>query len=230
MDDSRELLVDPSADPLSVIGTSLPARPVDRDAPRNAPLADEELFFKAWLQEPVTIGAIMPTRAPLANAMAAVAVEAAGVVANGSIVELGGGTGPVTRALLARAPRPESVAIVERNPVFYRLLTRRFPQARILLGSAEELGAVLSPHNMGPVCAVVSSLPRVGWPIARQRRILRQCFDLLGTQGTFLEFSYGPFSPVPQQLICEFKFAAARRRYVWRNFPPATIWSYRLGG
>ena len=224
MDDSRELLVDAVADPLSVIGTSLPARPVDRDAP----LVDEELFFKAWLREPVAIGAIMPTRAPLANAIAAAAVEITGAVANGSIIELGGGTGPVTRALLFRSPRPGSVAIVERHPVFYRLLTRRFPQARVLLGSAEELGAVLSPHSIGPVGAVISSLPRVGWPIERQRRILGQCFDLLGTKGAFLEFSYGPFSPVPRRLIHEFKCVAARHRYVWRNFPPATIWSYRL--
>jgi phosphatidylethanolamine/phosphatidyl-N-methylethanolamine N-methyltransferase len=68
----------------------------------------------------------------------------------------------------------------------------------------------------------------VGWPIDRQRRILAECFDLMGSDGIFLEFSYGPCSPVPRELIREFDFVAARISFVWRNFPPATIWGYRL--
>lgn len=197
-------------------------------APRG--FQDERLFFRTWLRAPVAIGAIMPTRRPLALAMSAAAVQGADAVAGGTILELGGGTGPLTRALLARAPRPQGVAIVERNPVFFELLTRRFPEVRVMLGDAENLSAVLSRHDVGPVGAVVSSLPRVGWPLERQRRILGQCFDLLGKDGVYLEFSYGPFSPVPRQLIRDFRCVASRLQRVWRNFPPATIWSYRPAG
>lgn len=191
---------------------------------------DERLFFKAWLHDPVVIGAIMPTREQLARAMASAATRTPGARAGKAVVELGGGTGPLTRALLAQAPHPKRVTIVERNPVFHRMLGQRFPQARVILGDAEQLGALLRDHQVGPVGAVVSSLPRVGWPLERQRRILAQCFDLMGSGGVFLEFTYGPFSPVPRALIREFGFVAARIGLVWRNFPPAAIWGYRLRG
>lgn len=188
---------------------------------------DEGLFFRAWLNEPVTIGAVMPTRQPLALAMSDAALRTAGARAGKRIVELGGGTGPLTRALEMRAPDPHSITVVERNPVFHRLLTRRFPQLQVILGDAESLAAVLRGHAVGPVGAVISSLPRVGWPLARQRSILKQCFDLMGTEGEFLEFSYGPFSPVPRTLIGELGLSASRIQHVWRNLPPASIWSYR---
>jgi phosphatidylethanolamine/phosphatidyl-N-methylethanolamine N-methyltransferase len=188
---------------------------------------DEGLFFRAWLNEPVTIGAVMPTREPLARAMSAAVLRTAGARAGKWIVELGGGTGPLTRALEMAAPDPDTIAIVERNPVFHRLLTRRFPKLQVILGDAESLAAVLRDHAVGPIGAVVSSLPRVGWPLARQHSILKQCFDLMGAEGEFLEFSYGPFSPVPRRLIRELGLTASRLCRVWRNLPPASIWSYR---
>ena len=190
-------------------------------------LSDEALFFRAWLSEPVTIGAVMPTRERLARAMSDVALKSRGVRAGKQIIELGGGTGPLTRALSLRAPNPGLIAVIERNPVFHRLLKERFPGLQIILGEAECLTTVARDHRVGPVGAIVSSLPRVGWPLARQHQILKQCFDLLGTDGEFLEFSYGPFSPVPRALIRELGLTASRIRRVWRNLPPASIWSYR---
>lgn len=192
-----------------------------------ARFGDEELFFRTWLNEPVTIGAIMPTREPLAQAMSEAALRNAGVRAGKRILELGGGTGPLTRALAMRAPNPETITVVERNPVFHRLLKRRFSRLQVILGDAESLAAVLREHSVGPIGAVVSSLPRVGWPAARQYSILKQCFDLLGAQGEFLEFSYGPFSPVSRTLVRELGLTALRARRVWSNLPPASIWSYR---
>jgi len=190
---------------------------------------DEQLFFRTWLCEPVTIGAIMPTRAPLALAMSGTALQAAAARAGRKcIVELGGGTGPLTGALARYAPDPSAIVVVERNPVFHRVLVSKFPRLQVILGDAEYLVATLGDRQIGTVAAVVSSLPRVGWSLERQRRILQQCFELLGDGGVFLEFSYGPFSPVPRALIRELGLTAARVRRVWGNFPPATIWGYRL--
>ena len=185
------------------------------------PLGDEALFFKAWLCQPAIIGAIMPTRPLLAWAMAR------SVTGNWPVVELGGGTGPITRALVASGVKPTRLTVIERNPVFHRLLVDRFPGLRILCGDVEQLGNILAPAEMGHVGAVVSSLPRIGWPLARQRSILQQCFAALRADGVFLEFSYGPFSPIPRRLLKELGLTARRLRRVWDNFPPATIWEYR---
>ncbi len=190
-------------------------------------LDDALLFFRAWLSEPVTIGAVMPTRARLADAMSDAALGNPGVRAGKRIIELGGGTGPLTRALAMHAPDPGCITVVERNPVFQEVLRRRFPLVQVIPGEADRLATIARTYNVGPVGAVVSSLPRVGWPLARQRRILMQCFALLERDGEFLEFSYGPFSPVPRRLIRELGLSASRVRQVWRNLPPASIWSYR---
>jgi hypothetical protein len=98
---------------------------------------DQGLFFRAWLHQPATIGAIMPTRAPLARAMARA------TIGSKSVLELGGGTGPITRALMESGVSRQHLTIVERNPAFYRLLTRRFPSLRILCGDAENLSNIL---------------------------------------------------------------------------------------
>jgi len=81
----------------------------------------------------------MPTRTALARAMARAAVS----VGYGSVVELGGGTGPITRALIDSVPSPRSLVVIERDPTFHRLLTHRFPALRILHGDAEDLLSIL---------------------------------------------------------------------------------------
>ena len=186
-------------------------------------IGDGALFFRAWLCRPVTIGAIMPTRTALARAMA----RAAASVGYGSVVELGGGTGPITRALVDSVPSPRSLVVIERDPTLHRLLTHRFPALRILRGDAEDLLSILGVEDMGRVGTIVSSLPRVGWSLGRQRRILEQCFSLLAAEGVFLEFSYGACSPVPSILVNELSLVAQRLERLWANFPPATVWGYR---
>lgn len=186
-----------------------------------APLSDEAVFFQAWLSQPAVIGAIMPTRSALARAIAHV------VGSNRPVLELGGGTGPITQALVDSGIHATQLTVIERNPVFHRMLTDRFPSLRILCGNAEGLYEILSPAEIGQVGAIVSSLPRVGWPVSSQRSILEQSFSVLREDGAFLEFSYGPFSPVPRQLVSELGLTAQRLRRVWGNFPPATIWEYR---
>jgi phosphatidylethanolamine/phosphatidyl-N-methylethanolamine N-methyltransferase len=107
------------------------------------------------------------------------------------------------------------------------LLAHRFPTLRILYGDAEDLLYILDVDGVGRVSTIVSSLPRVGWSLGRQRRILKQCFSLLAADGVFLEFSYGAGSPVPGNLVNELSLVAQRLERLWANFPPATVWGYR---
>jgi len=153
--------------------------------------------------------------------------RAAASIGCGAVVELGGGTGPITRALIDSLPSPRSLVVIERDPAFHRLLAHRFPTLRILYGDAEDLLDMLDADNVGRVSTIVSSLPRVGWSLGRQRRILKQCFSLLAADGVFLEFSYGAGSPVPGILVNELSLVAHRLERLWANFPPATVWGYR---
>lgn len=191
-------------------------------APPRQPsrLREGALFLWKWVQSPARIGAVWPSGANLARAMAA-EVDPRGT---GAVVELGGGTGPVTRALLQAGIAPERLFVVERDPALARVLARRFPEIRVLVGDAARLGALLAPHGVGEVAVVVSSLPLLSLPPAVKRAILEEVLRLLRPDGILVQFTYGPASPIPRGTV---PLRAEPVRRVWRNLPPARVWRYR---
>ncbi len=59
---------------------------------------DEAKFIKNWVDSPIKLGAVAPSSPFLARAMA----ERIDPTAQGPVIEIGPGTGPVTEALIAR--------------------------------------------------------------------------------------------------------------------------------
>jgi phosphatidylethanolamine/phosphatidyl-N-methylethanolamine N-methyltransferase len=187
----------------------------DSDQPHHG---DGLRFLRSWLAAPLRTGAQMPSGRHLSQAMA----EAVDPSIPGLILELGPGTGPVTRALLDRGVDPARLVLVEANPEFCELLRGRFPQCRVILGDALAVPRALLDAGEGPVAAVVSSLPLLVFPPWRRLRLLRDCFRLMGPRGRFVQFTYSARSPVP--LRGAVKAKASRR--IWRNLWPAKVWSY----
>ena len=64
-------------------------------------------FLAAWFRNPRQAGALLPSGSRLAQAMAA-QVD----LGRGLVVELGVGTGAITRALIARGVTPEQLILV----------------------------------------------------------------------------------------------------------------------
>lgn len=92
--------------------------------PSAAP-AGTALFLKRWLRQPLAMGAVMPSGPLLTRALALTAVrEMQG--RDGHVVELGAGTGEVTKALLAAGIAPQRLALVERDPELVAFLRRHF--------------------------------------------------------------------------------------------------------
>src|SRR5215468_9352324 len=97
--------------------------------------AGTTLFLKRWLRRPFTMGAVVPSGRLLAEAMArATLANLDG--RDGHVVELGAGTGEVTKALLAKGIAPERLALVERDPELSLFLRRHFQGPRIIEGDA----------------------------------------------------------------------------------------------
>ena len=65
----------------------------------------------------------------------------------GPVIELGPGTGPVTDALIRRGIAQDRLVLVEFNPEFCKLLTRRFPKATIIQGDAYDIRETLDGHR-----------------------------------------------------------------------------------
>src|SRR4029453_7385811 len=122
--------------------------------------AGTALFLKRWLRRPLATGAVMPSGRLLAEAMART-TRAVIDGRPGHVVELGAGTGEVTKALLAAGVAPDRLVLVERDPEFATFLRRHFTGPRIVEGDAARLPRLLADHGMAPIPAVVSSPPCV---------------------------------------------------------------------
>jgi phosphatidylethanolamine/phosphatidyl-N-methylethanolamine N-methyltransferase len=186
----------------------------------EARLSDEARFFKSFFENPLQIGALLPSGAALADAMA----RGVDPAAAGPIVELGPGTGVVTRALLNRGVESGRLILVEFDADFCALLGARFPGVRIVQGDAYRLGATLRGRLDAPPAAIVSSLPLLNKPESIRTALLAEAFELMAPDGCFVQFTYGLKSPVPHSAA---GLRAERSPRIWLNFPPARVWIYR---
>ena len=152
---------------------------------------------------------------------------AVGSPPHGLIVELGPGTGPVTRALIEVGVAPERLVLVEYDAAFCRLLKHRFTHASVVQGDAYDLPRTLEPFVGEPIAALVSSLPLLNQPMPRRIELIGDAFALMGPSGVFVQFTYGLVSPIPRK-ACANVYSAVRSRPILLNLPPAFVWTYRL--
>lgn len=180
-------------------------------------------FFRLWLRRPSGIGAVLPSGTPLARAMA----EEIDLGAPGVVVELGGGTGNVTRAILEAGVPRRDLIVVEREPTLCALIADRFPGVGVIRADARDLSQLPGVLEDRPVKSVVSGLPLLSMDRDDCRRILAGAFDLLAPYGIFLQFTYSPISPIARRTYGPLGLRAERVDWVLRNVPPATVWRYR---
>jgi phosphatidylethanolamine/phosphatidyl-N-methylethanolamine N-methyltransferase len=194
-------------------------------AKRRPKLGDGAHFLRSLVATPRLTGAVAPSGRALARAMAA----AVDPTSEGLVVELGPGTGPVTRALIERGLDRRRLVLVEYDPRFCRILESRFEGVRIIEGDAYDLPHTLAEFGGAAIAAVVSSLPLLNQPPHRREKLIADAFALMGPEGVFVQFTYGPLSPIPRE-ICAGRYSAHRGPAIWRNLPPARVWTYRLDG
>jgi phosphatidylethanolamine/phosphatidyl-N-methylethanolamine N-methyltransferase len=178
-------------------------------------------FLRAWIESPLRTGAQLPSGRDLSNAMAA-PVDPDG---EGAVVELGAGTGAVTQALVDRGVDPQRLVLIEANAQFCELLGERYGKARVLQQDAYAAPRVLRHLDVGPVAAIVSSLPLLTQAPSRRLRLLLECLRLAAAGAPFVQFTYFYRSPIP---ISRAPIATEVSPMVWRNLWPARVWRYRL--
>jgi phosphatidylethanolamine/phosphatidyl-N-methylethanolamine N-methyltransferase len=188
----------------------------------RGPLRDEVRFLKMWIESPRLTGAVSPSGRFLARAMA----RAVGPIDDGMVIELGPGTGPVTKALIEEGVPREQLVLVEYEAAFCRLLGERFPGVRVLQGDAYTLRRTLAGLTDRPIRAIVSSLPLLNQPSARRAALIDDAFALMTPGGVFVQFTYGMASPIPRPAGAG-RFSAHATAPIWLNVPPARVWTYR---
>jgi len=170
------------------------------------------LFMWQLVRHPKTISAIAPSSKALARQMASEISRD-----TGRVVEIGAGTGVITREILAAGVSPENLTIVEMNPKFCNALKLRFPDCNVLEMDAQNL-STLPLDNVG---MVVSGLPLLSIPEPVQHNIIKGAFDLMVEGGKYVQFTYGPKPPIAPDVRVSNDLTWRTLKKIWLNLPPA---------
>ncbi len=180
-------------------------------------------FFRQWLKNPMGVAAISPSSPQLARQMMAE------LPANTSrVIELGGGTGVFTQALLEFGVKPSDLLVLELNEELHQHLQKRFPEAHVVCGDAREIFNIAQPLGFteDKVDAIVSGLGFLSMPKQSQLDIISAAFNCMKTDGRFVQFTYGPANPVAREVLETLGLVSRRASFTWWNVPPATVYVY----
>lgn len=148
-------------------------------------MQDRAVFFREFLKHPRQIGSVIPSSRFLEQRV----VLAGGISRSRSVVELGPGTGGVTRAILKALPPEASLLSLDINPLFCARI-RRIEDTRLTVhcGSALEMEASLAGHDLALPDAVVSGIPFSTMSAETGIRLLDLIARLLPPGGRFVAY------------------------------------------
>ena len=194
---------------------------------------DPPNFVAEALADFVKIGAIAPSSRFLTRAMLEpLSLERAKVA-----VELGPGTGVMTRALLRALPRDATLLTFEINERFTRHLIATVSDPRLIVinAPAEALGKELKRRGYPRVDAILSSLAMAFMSTQQRQRILGEAGAALTDEGIFtqyqylhcLQFSDWHLSKFDLERLLEQYFGSVEKKIIWPNLPPAFVFACR---
>lgn len=183
---------------------------------------DELKFFKGWIDKPKAVGSIIPTSSVTAKRMASVINTKAGL----PVLEVGPGTGVITKAILKHGVTPADLYAVEYSHDFVVHLKRNYPGVNVIEGDAFDLDKTLGKKAGLTFDSVVSGVPLLNFPVAARVKYVESLLDRIPPGRPIVQLTYGPKSPVPPGLG---DYTVERFDFIIRNIPPTTLWIYRRG-
>ena len=181
---------------------------------------DEIRFIKGMISTPKTVGAIMPTSARMASRMASIIDTGSGL----PVLELGPGTGVITKAILDKGVKPENLVSVEYSSEFVRHLRGKYPGVNFINGDAFSLAETLESYRGQKFDCVISGIPLLNFPMHQRVKLIEDLLKLIPVGRPIVQFSYGPVSPVVARPD---SYTIKHFDFIVRNIPPAQIWHYR---
>jgi ornithine lipid N-methyltransferase len=180
-------------------------------------MSDFTLFLGKFLRHGTKIASLAPSSRWLSRTTVRnIAWDRARV-----LVELGAGTGPITRVLAERAHPHCKVIVLERDPDFARLLRERFEGRAnfdVVEGDCRDLAAILADRGIAQADSIISGLPVPSFPEDLQRDLFRVVRRVLAPEGTYNQITELPW--VYWGLYRRF-FDEVRFAFQPLNFPPA---------
>ncbi len=190
-------------------------------------------FFLAATTDFQNIASVAPSSRHLARAMLqGLPIDEARVV-----VELGAGTGAITRVLLEHLPPQATLLAFEINPEFISYMQKSFSDPRLVLlnARAENLGRELRRLGHTRVDAVVSSLSLRFMPDHRQRILHDVLAPFMDERSVYTQYQYihglrfenGKLLRHSSLPFLREYFGSIQCQTIWRNLPPAQVFTCR---
>lgn len=146
------------------------------------------VFFRGFLDEPRMVGSIIPSsRFTVDKMLAPVDWRACDL-----FVEYGPGVGTFCQPVLDRLERGGTLIVIDTNPLYIDYLKRTIRDSRFhaVLGSAENVEAIVRAHGFGHADYVLSGLPFSTLPAGVGPEIAAATHRVLRPGGAFLVYQF----------------------------------------
>lgn len=180
-------------------------------------------FLQAFLKNPMKVGSIAPSSPELAKKMiAGIKPDKDNIV-----LELGVGTGAITKFLQDVVPDDRSYLGIELDGGLVKTLRRNFPGMHIVRGNAKNAAAIHERSGLGHVRYIICCLPFVSLPNEVGETILAEVDEFMQKgECTFRTFQYAHGYYMPSAIkLREFmrdRYGKSRRsKLIVKNVPPA---------
>jgi len=179
-------------------------------------------FLQAFLKNPLKVGAIAPSSPELAAEM----LQGIEPDDQNIVLELGVGTGAITRFLRGVIPNRESYLGIELDADLVKTLNRNFPDVNIIQGNAAEAYTIHKDSGLGKVRYLVCCLPFVSLPKEVSEAVLTEISRFMdeGCELRLFQYAHGYFLPPAIKLreYLKARYGKSRRSpLVLKNVPPA---------
>lgn len=179
-------------------------------------------FLQAFLKNPAKVGAIAPSSPELAAEM----LQGIKPDNQNIVLELGVGTGAITKFLQGVIPDKGSYLGLELDAGLVKSLNTKFPDLNIVCGSAADAYSIHKDSGLGKVRYLVCCLPFVSLPKGVSESILVEIEKFMdeGCELRIFQYAHGYFLPPAIKLRESLKSRygkSKRSPLVLKNVPPA---------
>ena len=179
-------------------------------------------FLQAFLKNPLKVGAIAPSSPELAAEM----LQGIFPDDHNIVLELGVGTGALTKLFRDAIQNKNSYLGIELDRDLVKSLNQNFPEMNIICGNAADAYAIHARSGLGKVRYVVCCLPFVSLPKETSESVLAEIQKFMdeGCELRIFQYAHGYFLPPAIKLreMLKKSYGKSRRSpLVLKNVPPA---------
>lgn len=185
--------------------------------------------MKEFIKHPMKMGSIAPSSSYLADKM----LEQINSNNNQFVVELGPGTGAITKHILPKLSNLNQFLGIEINIEMIKYLENEFPSIKIAPISAEKLNIYLVENGLPSPSHIISGLPWAIFNDDLQEAILASIAASLKSDGVFTTYAYVHALQLKtaknfRKRLSKFFENIEVTSPVWMNIPPAIVYHCRL--